>query len=308
MSDMSSRTKTGFRAGIFGITTNLLAFFVKIAAGVISGSVTIAADAVNSLTDAGSSILTLIGFKLASKPADREHPYGHARYEDLTAMIISIIMLTVGVLFAKNSIEKIITPSELSITPITFGALIFAIILKAAQSIVNLSLSKKIDSIALRAAAQDSRNDAIITSTVLLSIIVMSVFNINIDGIAGLAVSLFVIFSSVKTFKSSISPMLGSPPSDEIIEEVTNIIKSRSEILGFHDLRIHNYGPGANFGSVHCEVDGEGKIKDIHEVVDGIEKEVGSRLGVVITVHTDPIDIPKSTAEKTENEKAELRP
>lgn len=293
----SGRERIGAAAGVFGIITNLIAFIIKLVAGTLSGSVTVAADAVNSLTDAGSSILTLIGFRLSAKPADREHPYGHARYEQITALIISLLMIAVGVVFAKSSIEKIISPSKLSFGAATYFALLAAIILKLAQGLVNRYLAKKIDSTALRAAAQDSFNDALITSTVLIGVLVMAVYEINIDGWAGLFVSLFVIRSSALTLKSAISPMLGSSPPDELVNSVAEIVRSRPEILGFHDLVIHNYGVGKNYGSVHVEVDGDRKIRDIHEVVDGIEKEIGLKLGVVITIHTDPVSVEEKNTE-----------
>lgn len=290
MSGKDKRLKKGMYAGLFGIATNLLAFGIKTAAGVITGSVTIAADAVNSLTDAGSSILTLIGFRLSEKPADREHPYGHARYEQITALVISILMLVVGLMFAKNSAEKIISPTPLDISIVTYVSLAAAIILKIVQAIVNRRMSKSIKSDALKAASEDSRNDAIITLSVLVSMVIMEHFGINIDGWAGLLVSLFVIWSSSMTLKSAISPMLGSPPSEELTKQVAEIVMSRPEVLGYHDLVIHNYGTGANFGSVHCVVDGTRQIKEIHDILDGIEKEIGKKLGVVITIHADPVE------------------
>lgn len=299
MTNKSERTRIGVFAGIFGILTNLLAFAVKIVVGVLSGSVTVAADAVNSLTDAGSSILTMIGFKLSSKPADREHPYGHARYEQITALIISLIMLAVGLLFAKSSIEKIIHPTELNIGILTYSALIAAIVLKLIQAAVNFNLAKKIDSGALHAAALDSRNDALITASVLVSVIIMGAFGKNIDGWAGLLVSLFIIWSSAMTVKSAISPMLGAPPSSELVEAVEKIVMSRPEILGYHDLVIHNYGSGANFGSIHCEVDGRGNVAEIHDIIDGIENQIGAELGVVLTIHMDPV-LPDGKDEKTD--------
>ncbi len=287
--ERSKRSKTGFAAGVFGIVSNIAAFAVKTAAGAAAGSVTVVADAVNSLTDAGSSVLTLIGFRLASKPADREHPYGHARYEDITALLISVIMLLAGLIFAKNSVEKIITPTPLAFGIWTYVSLLCAIAIKLAQCAYYLSCAQKTDSGALKAAAQDSKNDVIITSSVLLSVIVMHRFSVNIDGWTGLLVSLIVIRSSALTLKSAISPMLGSSPPEEMINGVVEIISERPEILGYHDLEIHNYGSGVNFGSVHCEVDGERKIKEIHSVFDGIENEVRERLGVVLTIHADPV-------------------
>lgn len=303
----SERERVGMKAGVFGMVTNLLAFIVKIAAGAASGSVTVAADAINSLTDAGSSILTLIGFKLSSKPADSEHPYGHARYEQITALIISLLMLAVGVVFAKDSVVKIIHPAELSIGPLTFGALVAAVLLKLLQGLVNRRLSKQIDSSALRAAAQDSFNDVFITVSVIIGVAVMAAFKINIDGWAGFLVSLVIIRSSAVTIKNAISPMLGSPPPKELCDAVEEIIGSHPEILGYHDLVIHNYGPGRNYGSVHAEVDGERKIREIHDVVDGIEREIGERFGVVITIHTDPVELKEVNSEesdeKTETER-----
>ncbi len=285
-----SRARIGFFAGIFGILTNLAAFAVKITVGLISGSVTVAADAFNSLTDAGSSILTMIGFRLSAKPADSDHPYGHARYEEVTALFIAMMMLFVGLLFAKSSIEKIIRPEELSIGIPTYIALCAAIILKIIQAVVNFALSKKINSQALRAAALDSRNDVLITSTVLLSVVIMGFFNVNIDGFAGLAVSLFIICSSAVTVKNAVSPILGAPPPQSLVDAITEIVKSRPEVLGYHDLAVHNYGPGANFASIHCEVDSRDDIVSIHNVIDGIEKEASAKLGVVLTIHMDPVD------------------
>lgn len=298
--EKAKRLRIGFLAGVFGILTNLLAFAVKIAVGTLSGSVTVAADAVNSLTDAGSSILTMIGFRLSQKPADKDHPYGHARYEEITALVISLIMLAVGVLFAKSSIEKIIKPGELSIGTLTYLALISAIVLKVIQAAVNFRISKAIDSQTLRAAALDSRNDALITSTVLVSVIVMGFSGINIDGCAGLAVSLFIIYSSVIMVKNAVSPMLGAPPPDGLVNELDAIVKSRPQILGYHDLIIHNYGAGANFASLHAEVDSKADMVAIHDVIDGIEQEVGSKLGVSLTIHMDPVN----TDGKDKNEKA----
>lgn len=289
--NLQNRTKTGFYAGIFGILTNLTAFFIKIIVGLLSGSVTIAADAVNSLTDACSSVLTMVGFKLAAKPADEDHPFGHARYEQITALVISLIMLAVGVLFAKESFEKIISPIELSIGGLTYFALATAILLKIIQAAVNFKLSKKIGSDALRAAALDSRNDVLITSSVLVSVLIMGIFDVNVDGLAGFLVSLFIIYSSIEMVRDTVSPMLGSQPPEGLVRELTDIVMSRPEILGYHDLQIHNYGAGANFASIHAEIDERGTIVRIHEVIDGIEKEVLEKLGVNLTIHMDPIKI-----------------
>lgn len=301
-SEKEKRNRIGFAAGLFGILTNLVAFLIKIAVGLLSGSVTVAADAVNSLTDAGSSVLTMIGFRLSSKPADKDHPYGHARYEQIVALVISLIMLTVGVMFAKSSVEKIIFPQVLSIDAVTYIALISAIILKALQAVVNFKLSKIIDSQALRATALDSRNDALITSTVLAGVLIMGISGVNIDGWAGLAVSLFIVYSSAVMVKNAISPMLGTAAPECLVNGITEVVKSRPEILGFHDLIIHNYGSGTNFASLHAEVDSRGDMMTVHNIIDGIEREVGSKFGVVLTIHIDPVVV--EGKEKDENTKA----
>lgn len=285
------RIKTGFITGMFGTVTNLIAFGVKAFAGVASGSLGIAADAANSLTDAISSVITMVGFRLSAKPADRDHPYGHARYEQIAALVISIIMLAVGLMFAKSSVEKIVSPRETSFDAITYISLGMAVIIKAIQASVNFFYSKKIDSGALRAAALDSRNDVIITLTVLLSMVVNSLTDIIIDGWAGLAVSLFIIISAASTVKSAISPMLGAPPPENLVKGLTDIVKSRPEVLGYHDLIIHNYGTGTNFASLHAEIDSRKDIVTVHEMIDGIEKEVESRLGVILTIHMDPVNV-----------------
>lgn len=290
LTEKEKRLRVGFFAGVFGILTNLAAFGVKAAVGLISGSVGIAADALNSLTDAGSSVLTMIGFKLSGKPADKDHPYGHARYEQITALAISMIMLAVGLMFAKSSIEKIIRPVPPEIGVLTYSALAAAIALKAIQAAVNLILSQKTDSLALKAAALDSRNDVLITSTVFISVVVIDLFDVNIDGWAGLLVSLFIVFSAASTVKSAISPMLGTPPPESLVKDLTAIVMSRPEVLGYHDLIIHNYGSGANFASIHAEIDSRDNIVEIHNVIDGIEREVGAKLGVVLTIHMDPVD------------------
>lgn len=301
----SGRLRTGYFAGIFGIVTNLAAFLIKLAVGIISKSVTVAADAFNSLTDAGSSVLTMVGFHLAAKPADADHPFGHARYEQITALIISLITLAVGLLFAKSSVGKIVAPEELSIDLFTYMALASAVILKICQAAVNYHFSKKISSGALRAAAVDSRNDSLITSSVLLSVLVMGVFKVNIDGWAGLVVSVFIIASSASTVRQSISPMLGSKPPKETVDRLTAIVMSRPEIKGYHDLFIHNYGSGTDFASIHAEVEPHGDIMYIHHVIDGIEREVGEKLGIRLTIHVDPIGQDEENGnekdEKTQN-------
>ncbi len=214
-SDPAVRIRYGVVAGAFGIATNILLFVIKIIIGLLANSITIVAEAVNNLSDAGSSILTMIGFKLSNRPADKDHPYGHARYEQITALLVAILVLCIGVLFAKSSVDKIIRPQELSISVVTYVILVIAIAVKLVQMLTYLDFAKAIDSEAIWATAMDSRNDTISTLSVLVSMIIMQAFRINIDGWVGLAVSVFVIWSAVGMVKDAINPMLGVPPTKE---------------------------------------------------------------------------------------------
>lgn len=290
VNDPKVRERYGTVSGIFGICTNILLFLIKLIIGLISHSITIIADGVNNLMDVGTSVLTMIGFKISSKPADKEHPYGHARFEQITALLVALLVLVIGVLFAKSSIDKIITPEELSLSWVTYVTLVAAIILKLIQMLTYLDFSKAINSEAIRAAALDSRNDVISTSSVLLSVIIMGVFKINIDGYVGLLVSLFLVYSSLKMVRETIDPMLGIPPSKELIDSITDLVCTSEYVNGIHDLVIHNYGVGANFASCHVEVDAAGDVIAIHDEIDNIERLAHYSLGVMLTIHMDPID------------------
>ncbi len=289
--DVNVRNRYGIVSGIFGIATNVLLFAIKLLIGLISNSITIIADAINNLSDAGSSVMTIIGFKISGKPADKDHPYGNARFEQITALLVALLVLCIGVLFAKGSIEKIITPEDVSISVTTYIILVVAIILKLFQMFTYLDFAKAIDSDTIRATALDSRNDAISTSGVLFSVIIMDVFSINIDGWVGLILSVFLVWSAVKMVKETIDPMLGMPPSKELVDSITNLIMSHEGILDYHDLIIHNYGVGANFASIHVEIDASGDIVAIHDLIDNIEHRAMHELGVLLTIHMDPIEI-----------------
>lgn len=289
--DPKVRKSYGTVAGAFGILTNLLLFVTKLVIGLASNSITVIADAVNNLSDSVSAVLTVVGFKIAGKPADKKHPYGHARFEQVTALIVTMIVLCIGVLFAKSSIEKIISPEEITVSTLTYVLLAMAIIVKFIQMLVYIDFAKAIDSDTIRAQALDSKNDLISTSGVLASIVVMDLFAVNIDGWVGLVVSAFLIFSSVKTLKETIDPMLGIPPTKELVDSILSLLTEDDRILGYHDLIIHNYGVGANFASVHLEVDASGDVVAVHDVIDNIEHNVLDKLGVLLTVHMDPVDV-----------------
>lgn len=290
LSNPKVRHRYGVVAGIFGIISNIILFIIKLFIGLLSGSITIVVDAVNNLTDAGSSILTLIGFKLSSKPADKEHPFGHARIENITGLIISLIIFAVGVLFAKSCIEKIILPQKLVIDTITYIILTIAILIKLFQMIVYFNFSKTTKSETLKASGVDARNDIITTTTVLISMIVMNEFSINIDGYIGLIVSIFIIISAINMIKTTISPLISERPQKELINKVIKEILKNKEIINVHDLIIHSYGSGVSFVSVHIEVLANMTLLEAHELVDKLVRYFLEEHNISLTIQVDPID------------------
>ena len=269
--DTNVRNRYGIVAGTFGIITNFILFLIKLVIGIISNSVTIIADSFNNLSDSGSCIVTIIGFKLANKPADKEHPYGHARYEYIAGIIISLLILSMGVVFAKTSIENIFFPEEISINFATYLVLIIAIIGKVVQLLVYLDFSKAINSTTIRANAIDARNDIISTTAVLIAVFIMGVFKINIDAYMGLVVSIFIIITALNTLKETINPLLGIPATKTQIDGIKNIMLENEEIKGIHDLVIHNYGEGNNFATVHAEISSDMNIIIAHNIIDSLE-------------------------------------
>lgn len=292
------RNKYGKVAGIFGIISNLFLGIIKLIIGFISNSVSIMADAVNNLSDTLSSILTIWGFKLASKKPTHDHPYGYARYEYVSGFAIAILMLVMGLIFAKESIVKIIHPEELIINSITFIVLFIAIVMKACQMIVYLDFSKAIDSNTLKASAIDTRNDIISTTAILVSMIIMKIFNINIDGYLGLAVSVFVIYSSIQMIKEVLEPIIGIIPTKERVEEITKRILSYDYVQGIHDLVIHNYGVHNDFVTVHVEIDSNMNMLEAHDLMDNIENDFKEHFGIDLTIHMDPIVIGNERVDK----------
>lgn len=291
MSETSDkRVKYGMTAGILGIVSNVVLCAAKLIVGFIGNSITIIADAVNNLSDAASSVITVFGFRISARPADKEHPFGHHRYEQISALIVAIIVLAIGVLLGKSSIEKIITPEETTVTALTYVVLSVAIVLKLAQMAMYLYFSRKISSDSLRAAAADSRNDILSTGAVLIAAIVTDVAGVNIDAYMGLAVSLFIIISSILLIKDTISPLLGEPPTKEFVERVRKKILSYDGVLGIHDLMVHNYGAqSSTYISVHVEVDAGGNIMKAHDMIDNIERDF-LKDGLNLTVHMDPVE------------------
>lgn len=290
-SDPEVREKYGKLAGIVGIISNLLLCILKIAIGLFSKSIAIIADGINNLADASSSIITLIGFKLASAPEDEDHPYGHARIEYLAGLFVSVFIIVIGVQLLKTSVEKIINPEPLTYSNITVMILILAILIKLWQSFFNVSVGKKIKSVTLIATATDSRNDVISTTAVLISVFVGKLTGLQIDGYMGCLVALFIIWSGIQLVKETSSPLLGEAPDEEVVSSIADIVCSDPGVLGVHDLVVHNYGPGKIFASAHVEVDADGDLMKSHDMIDNIERTVKGTLHIEFVIHMDPIKV-----------------
>ncbi|MGN0703403.1 MAG: cation diffusion facilitator family transporter [Lentihominibacter sp.] len=287
--DPKVRERYGKFAGIVGIISNLILCIMKILIGLVSRSIAIIADGINNLADASSSIITLVGFKLASQPEDEDHPYGHARIEYLTGLFISIVIIVIGLQLLRTSIDKILHPDPLEFSYLTIIILVAAILIKLWQSLFNRSIGRKIRSVTLMATAADSRNDVISTSVVLISVIVGKFTGIQTDGYMGCLVALFIIWSGIQLVRETTSPLLGEAPDHELVNSITEIVKKEPGVLGIHDLMVHNYGPGKIFASMHIEVDADGDLMESHDMIDNIEKTVKETLRVEFVVHMDPV-------------------
>lgn len=287
--DPRVRESYGNFAGVVGIISNLILCIMKILIGVFSRSIAIIADGINNLADASSSIMTLVGFKLASKPEDEGHPYGHARIEYLTGLFISILIIILGVQLLKTSVEKILHPEALEFSYITIIVLIAAIIIKLWQTFFNISIGKRINSVTLMATGADSRNDVIATSVVLVSVLVGKFTGLQIDGYMGCLVALFIIWSGIQLVCETSSPLLGEAPDDELVDSIIETVKKEPGILGIHDLMVHNYGPGKIFASIHIEVDADGDLMKSHDMIDNIERLVKKSLNIEFVAHMDPV-------------------
>ena len=290
------RFRYGLVAGIFGIISNALLCVFKLIVGVVGNSITIIADAINNLSDAGSSVVTLVGFKLSATPPDNDHPFGHARYEYITSLLVSVTVLFIGILLLKSSIEKCITPEEVSVSVYTYIVLGVAIAMKLVQMLIYLDFSKAINSGALKASAADSRNDVLATVAVLISTIVIDVAGdkispkVSVDGIMGIAVSAFIIVSSILLIKEAMSPILGEKPPKELVDKITAKILSYDGVIGVHDLVVHSYGENHCFVVAHVEVPADVDITKSHDVIDNIEHDFWNEMHVRITIHMDPVD------------------
>ena len=283
------RTSYGILCGITGIVLNIFLFAIKFFAGLISGSVAVTADAFNNLSDAGSSVISLIGFKLASQKPDKDHPFGHGRFEYISGLIVSLIILLMGVELAKDSFSKILSPQKVETSALTFVILAVSICVKLYMSFYNRSIGKKINSASMKATAADSISDVLATSVVFITMIISSFTNLQIDGYCGLAVAFFILYTGFNAAKETISPLLGQPPSAEFVKEIRDIVSSYPQVKGIHDLIVHDYGPGRVMVSLHAEVDKNADLLETHDVIDNIEKYLAEKLGCSAVIHMDPI-------------------
>ncbi len=285
------RTAVGKLSGMVGILSNLLLFALKLMVGIVSGSVAVVADAMNNLSDAASAIVTLIGFKLAEKPADEEHPYGHARYEYLSGLAVAAMIIVIGFELGKTSVEKILSPEAVSFTVPAMILLLVSIGVKLWLSLFNRNLGRMIDSQALMATSADSRNDVIATSVVVLSAVVQMLFDITLDAWLGLAVALFILYSGATLAKETISPLLGENASPEMQELIIQVVTEEEKVLGYHDLMVHDYGPGQRFASIHVEMDQSADPLLCHELIDNLERKCLHNHNVHLVIHYDPVVI-----------------
>ena len=287
--DPAIREKYGTLAATVGIVSNLFLFLMKLLAGLFSASVAIIADAINNLSDAGSSIITFFAFKFAGKPADSRHPYGHARIEYISGMAVSIIIIVLGLELLGSSFDKIIHPEDITISALTYAALLLSIAIKLWQGLFNRSLSKKISSEALAATAADSLNDAFSTSAVLVSTVIFHLTNIPLDGWIGILVSILITISGIKLVTETADLLIGKAPDPETVKNIRDRILSHEGIVGMHDLQVHNYGPGRLFASVHAEVPAEEDILTSHDIIDNVERQIMEEMGVHLVIHMDPV-------------------
>lgn len=279
----------GKLAGLTGIVCNIFLAGLKILAGLVTGSVAITGDGINNLTDCASSVVTLLGFRMAQRPADGEHPFGHGRYEYISGVVVAALVLLAGAELAKSSLQKILHPQSVPFTALTLAILLLSIGVKLWMTVFNRKLGKLIGSKTLEATAQDSRNDVIATSAVLLSFLLDALLHISMDGFVGMGVALFILWSGISLAKNTVDPLIGTQADQELVEQLRSLILAHQRILGIHDLLIHDYGPGHCFATVHAEMDAGESPLDAHDQLDHIEQEAMRRLGIHLVIHYDPI-------------------
>lgn len=297
--DSSVREAYGILAGFVGIACNLILCAMKFVVGTLSGSIAIQADAVNNLSDVGSSAVMLIGSKMAGKPADREHPYGHARMEYIAALIIAFFILIVGFELGRESVMKIIAPEPVEFSVAMIAVLVGSILVKLWMSRFTANIGRRINSSTMSAATSDSIADVISTGAILLSSVIGYFKGVNIDGYIGVVVAGFVLYSGVSILRDTISPLMGEAPDPKVVAELTDRILSYDGIIGIHDILVHSYGPGKLIASAHAEVRSDCDLMAIHETIDTAEREVGVQMGIMLTLHLDPVEVDNAVLNET---------
>lgn len=290
ITDDNNRKAYGSLCGIVGIFLNIMLFVIKYIAGAVSGSVAIVADAFNNLSDAGSSFITLVGFIFSGKRPDYDHPFGHGRFEYISGFVVSIVIILMGLELVKSSFEKIIHPEPVEDSTVAIIILIISILVKIYMCFYNRTIGKKISSTAMLATATDSLSDSIATTVVLISIFVTKFLSINVDGYCGVLVALFILYAGFNAAKDTISPILGKAPEPEFVRKIEDMVLAHTEVIGVHDLVVHDYGPGRVMISLHAEVDGDGNIFELHDTIDRIENELSEKLDCEAVIHLDPIE------------------
>lgn len=288
--DQAVRKAYGSLCSILGIFLNVLLFAGKYIAGVISGSIAITADAFNNLSDAGSSAISLLGFRLSGKRPDPDHPFGHGRIEYISGLAVAAMIIVMGAELLISSVQKIISPEAVEVGLLPAIILVVSILVKVYMCVYNKSVGKKIGSTAMIATGTDSLSDSIATAVVLLSMGVTYLFDVNIDGYAGVLVAAFILFAGYNVAKDTLSPLLGQAPDPELVESIEELVMSSNAVIGMHDLVVHDYGPGRVMISLHAEVDGKGDIFELHDEIDLIERRLKDELGCDATIHMDPVE------------------
>lgn len=288
--DPAVRERYGLLAGGVGLALNLLLFAGKLCAGILTGAISVTADAFNNLSDAAGSAVTLAGFKLASQRADEEHPFGHGRIEYLAGLGVSILILLVGIELGQSSIEKILHPEKTVLTPLAVCLLAVSILVKLWMGWFNAALGRRADSAALGAAATDARSDVLATSVVLLGLLLSHFLHVQLDGWLGVLVAAFILRSGWGAAKDTLDPLLGTPPDPAMVADIEGLILGHTQILGVHDLVIHDYGPGRRMMSVHAEVPAGGSLVELHDIIDKAERELKERFGLEAVIHLDPVE------------------
>ncbi len=296
--DPAVREKYGRLSSIVGIVCNALLFGIKYFIGTISGSISIVSDAFNNLSDGASCLVTLFGFRLAAKPADKDHPFGHGRMEYLTSMIIAAVIFLMGFELLKSSVGKITAPEPVMFSAAAVISLIASIGVKLWMSAFNGKLGRKISSPVMLATARDSRNDVFATGAALIGLTASLFTELPVDGVMGLIVSVLIIKAGFEILKDTVDELLGKPADKEIVEELESLITSSDRIIGIHDMLVHNYGPGKMIASCHAEVRSDENFSLVHEIVDAAEREVYNKMGIIMTIHMDPVDVDNEQVRK----------